>query len=223
MRTPAFSQTIHWDEYVNTSSWANEICWASLCSAQPTELGLGGAVHGRVQRQLRAGQVQRKQTLLGTGGSPGAVTAADGWHEHRGIGGDQAAPTPARHERGAGCSVDQLVIERLQRGHVQPCAGLGEGAIADDAPGHGIAMKHGKEAIERALLGTGALRQREGHERWQRHLAAAGEGVGGPGMARELRELRRGDGSSQIRQDGLDVYTVFRTACERSWSSEMFI
>jgi len=38
MRTPAFSQTIHWDEHANTSIWADGICRASLRSAQPTEL-----------------------------------------------------------------------------------------------------------------------------------------------------------------------------------------
>ncbi len=38
MRTPAFSQKIHRDEYVNTTSWAKEICCASLRSAQPAGL-----------------------------------------------------------------------------------------------------------------------------------------------------------------------------------------
>ncbi len=46
MRTPAFSQKIHRDEYVNTSSWAKEICCASLRSAQPTELVAPGSPKG---------------------------------------------------------------------------------------------------------------------------------------------------------------------------------
>ncbi len=58
MRTPAFSQTIHRDECVNTSSWAKEICWASLRSAQPTELE--NARHGKA---MTGGKMNFKNPL----------------------------------------------------------------------------------------------------------------------------------------------------------------
>lgn len=114
-------------------------------------------------------------------------------HQHRRVGGHQAQPTPARHQARALGPGKQLVVEPLQRGHVQPRARLGESAVADCAHQARLAQQRSEETVEHGLLRARAHRQQRGHQRRQRQLALAGERTGMVGVPRALGELRRGD------------------------------
>ena len=176
-------------------------------------------MHAGVPREFGAGQVQRKQSLIGAGGAGRAMTRPQRRHQHRSVGRHQAKPAPAWHEPGAIGLGHEPLIEPLQRRHVQPCARLGEGAVADGSHQARPAQQRAEEAIEHGLLRARAHRQQRGHQRGQGQLATARECAGMIGVPSALRELRRGELIGQVQQQRLDVCTVFRSAFRTTLSS----
>ena len=124
-------------------------------------------MHAGVQRQLRAGQIQRKQPLISPGGTAHAMTGAKRGHQHRCVRCHHTQAAPARHETGRLRSFEDPVVEPPHSRHVQMIAGLGERAIGHAARGF-TAAQRGEDGIERGLLRARTHRQQCRDQRRER-------------------------------------------------------
>ena len=187
-----------------------------IAPAQPVQLvkehltlALGLGADGHVQHQIIARQVQTQGALHGGGQRAGAQTGALGGCQHGAVGTDQ--PTALEHVQLtlALNGIDQAIIERPQGGHVQPGAGLGQGAVRDQNAG-AVSPQAGEEGVERALDAGTAKTQQGRQELGQRQLAAAGERVGVIGAACHLGKGRAVQVIAKVGQKRLCKITVLR-------------
>jgi len=86
------------------------------------------------------------------------------WDEALSVGGALAQGVPARHQAQRLSSAHQVIIEPLQRGHVQAAAGLGESAVADLAHQGAGVVQGAEEGVQAGLLEAGSLAEQRSHQ-----------------------------------------------------------
>jgi hypothetical protein len=137
-----------------------------------------GAAELGMQAQLRAGQIQAKQALIGLGCKARLVARTGGGHEHRGVFGHHTQAMPKRHPASGLSQVQQLSIQGCQGGGLGFVACLGKGAVTGYALKTCVTGQAGEKGVQHQLLRLSALAKQSTHETRQGQFALANKGGG---------------------------------------------
>ena len=167
-----------------------------------------------MQRQLRLGQIQRKQWLLGTGSRAGSVAIPHNGHQRRGICRHLPQPLPARHKASSLSTLDHPVIELRQGGLMQPRASLGKGSVGGETQHAqrtiGGTANRAKQVIKPTRNRQPMQAKQAGDPGRRRQFTRAGKGPGEVQVPRKVCEGLRGNQLGKVHKQGLGEYTALR-------------